>query len=119
MTQRAAFLAAVFGVACSSGSGGPAAPKPTIDPVRPPAATAAFRLTLDPVAHFALARTDSTAVVMPNGGEQGQVFSRTLFLTLTARSGTAGQAIEFVIDSVTTDEIGLLPMASVDSLRGT
>lgn len=119
MTRRAAFLAALLGVACSSGSGGPAAPKPTIDPVRPPATTAVFRLALDPVAHFVLARTDSTTVVMPNGGEQGQVFSRTLFLTMTARPGTAGQAIEFVIDSVRTDEIGLLPMASVDSLRGT
>lgn len=119
MTQRAAFLAAILGVACSSGSGGPAAPKPNIDPVRPPAATTIFRLALEPAAHFVLARTDSTTVVMPNGGEQGQVFSRTLFLTMTARPGSAGQAIEFVIDSVQTDEIGLLPMASVDSLRGT
>jgi hypothetical protein len=117
--RRAAFLAAVLGVACSSGSGGPAAPKPSINPVRPPAATAVFRLGLEPVAHFALVRTDSTTVVMPNGGEQGQVFSRTLLFTITARPGTTGQAIEIIIDSVRTDEIGLLPMASVDSLRGT
>jgi len=119
VTRHAAILAAVLGVACSSATGGPAAPKPSIDPVRLPAGTAVFRLALEPVAHFVLTRTDSTTVVMPNGGEQGQVFSRTVFLTATAHPGVAGQAIDFVIDSVQADEIGLLPMASVDSLRGT
>jgi len=108
----------MLGVACSSGSGGPATPKPSIDPVRPPAATLVFHLAVEPMARFVLVRTDSTTVVMPNGGEQGQVFSRTLFLTMSARPGSAGQVITFLIDSVQTDEIGLLPMASVDSLRG-
>jgi hypothetical protein len=115
---RAALHAAVLGVACSSGSGGPATPKPNVDPVRLPAASAVFHLVLEPNARFALARTDSTTVVMPNGGEQGQVFSRTLFLSVTARPSAAGQTITFLIDSVQADEIGLLPMASVDSLRG-
>ena len=118
MRPHAAFVAAVLGVACSPGSGGPAAPKPSIDPVRLPAASTVFRLGLEPLARFALVRSDSMTVVMPSGGEQGQVFSRTLFLTMTARPEHGGQAIGLVIDSVQTDEIGLLPMASVDSLRG-
>jgi hypothetical protein len=117
--RLAALSAAVLGVACSSGSGGPAAPKPNIDPVRLPASSLELRLTLAPAARYALARTDSTTVVMPNGGEQGQVFSRTIFLTMTARTERGGQALVILIDSVHADEIGLLPMASVDSLRGT
>lgn len=112
-------LAAILGVACSSGSGGPAAPKPSIDPVRLPAGSVVQHLALAPAAHYSLARTDSTTVVMPNGGEQGQVFSRTIFLTMTARAERGGQAVVILIDSVHADEIGLLPMASVDSLRGT
>jgi hypothetical protein len=71
------------------------------------------------IARYAFARRDSVVATMPSGEEQVQVLARTAFLTLAWIAADSGTKITATIDSIVADSGLAVPVAVLDSARGT
>jgi hypothetical protein len=68
---------------------------------------------------YAFARRDSVAATMPSGEAQVQMLASTAYLTIAWIAADSGTKITGTVDSVVADSGMTLPLAVLDSARGT
>lgn len=101
----------------------PVPTKPGAEPARPEMGRSETALSYPKsgagIQHYAFSRRDSIVLTMPTGEEQVQILARTAFLTLTWVAADSGTRITSTIDSMVADSGLTIPLAQLDSARGT